>query len=100
VRVAPWFFEAAKDIVHDFLDQGYFVVTEPLELVLAALWGQRAVVLPDEHDRVLCESIRHFNRVHDAPEGLIVAAKIVDLARQVVFNRTPLGRNPALSVFT
>ena len=92
IQAASGFFEAAKDIVHDLLDQADFLIAQLLELALTALLGQSAVVLPDEHDQVLSEPVRHFDRIHDAADGFVVTAQVVDLARQIVLDRAPDAR--------
>ena len=57
------------------------------ELAFAAPLGQAAVVLPDEHHQVFRNPVRHLDGIHDAADGFVVAAQIVDLARQVVARR-------------
>ena len=49
---------------------------------------KRPTVLPDEHEEVLGKPVRHVDRVHDTAHRLVMPAQVVDLARQVGFDRT------------
>jgi len=42
--------------------------------------------MPDEHHEVFGEPVRHLDGVPDSAERLVVAAQILDLARQIVFD--------------
>jgi hypothetical protein len=75
--------ETVERIRHDAFNALHFLLRELLELSFAPVPRKRAVVLPDEHHQVFGDPVRHFDRFHDAFNGLIVAAQIVDLARQV-----------------
>jgi hypothetical protein len=61
---------------------------------------QGPIVLPDEHNQVFSNTVRHLDRIHDAAGRFVVTAQIVDLARQIVFDRVSDARyrNSASSV--
>ena len=65
----------------------HFLVAQFPECPLAPFPRERAAVLADKHDEVFRDARRDFDGFHDAPDGLVVAAQVVDFAGQVVFNR-------------
>src|SRR6266576_1178764 len=48
--------------------------------------GQLPFVLPYEHQKIFGQPVRHFYRIHDAPQRLVMPAKIVNFARQILLN--------------
>ena len=58
--------------------------------------GERAAVLPDEHDQVLDEAVGHLDEFRDAALRFILTAQEFDLSRQVVVDRP---RNAAIEEF-
>ncbi len=63
------------------------VVGKQLELPFPSVFGKRAVVLADEHDQVLGDTVRHFDGLHSPLQRQVVPAQIVDFA----FHLSPLG---------
>src|SRR5207249_4989686 len=48
--------------------------------------GPMAFILADEHHEILRNPVRHLDGVHNAADGFVVAAQVVDFARQILFD--------------
>ena len=81
--------ESSERVPDNPFDQGDFFVPQRLEFMLTTVFRKRTVILANEHDEVLGETVRHFDRIHDSVNRLIVAAQIFDLARQILLDRPP-----------
>lgn len=64
-----------------------FLVGQLLELTRSPPFRQSSLVLPYEHKQIFRHAVRHLDRLHDAPQRFIMTAQIVNLVRQVLFNR-------------
>ena len=60
-------FESLECIADNTFDQRDFIVSQRLELMLAAVLGQRAFVLANERDQVLRKTIRHLGAEFEVP---------------------------------
>jgi hypothetical protein len=49
-------------------------------------FGQGSLILADEHHQIFGDPVRHFDRVHDAMDRLVVPAQIIDFAGQIVLD--------------
>src|SRR5690606_9405014 len=79
--------KAVESVGNDSLKLSDFVVGQRIEFALAPLFRKRSAILPDEHDDVFRQPVRHLDRVHDTAKRFVVTAQILDLARQIVFDR-------------
>lgn len=82
------FVKSVKRLLDNFFELPDFFIVEGLELSLPPPLREHPAILPDEHEEVLGKPVRHFDRVHDTAHRLVMLAQVVDLARQVGFDRT------------
>ena len=81
--------ESREGVADDALDDLHLIVGQRLEFAVPALLRKDAVVLPDEHDQGLGDTVGHFDGFHNPAHRLIMTRQVIDLARQILLDRTP-----------
>ena len=70
--------EAFEFFIYDSFQCGYLIVSESLEFFFSPSPGQRPFILANEHDDILDQPVRHFYKLLNALDGLIVSTQIIN----------------------